>query len=78
MTDKFKAKLSREITRNRNKTEFYKVMKKDKLETSVDIVAFSKGLPKNAKEMAVLFLIKGFAALGYSPTEIINKLEPKK
>ena len=77
----FKAKISKEVaqkTRKRKREEFSNALAKEKVENYGDIFALFCGLSKRAKDHAVLARIEMLARMGYSPADIIEKMEPEK
>jgi alkylated DNA nucleotide flippase Atl1 len=77
----FKKKMAVDMarhTREARKKAFAEVMGKEKVETYGDIFAILDGLSRRAKEAVVYGRIHHFVALGRSPKQIIDIMEPKK
>jgi hypothetical protein len=77
----FKKKMAVDMakrTREARKKAFAEVMGKEKAETYGDIFAIFDGLSRRAKEAVVYGRIKYFVAMGRSPKQIIDIMEPKK
>ncbi|MDR1587283.1 MAG: hypothetical protein LBS57_07510 [Treponema sp.] len=64
--------------REEKKKAFEDVMVKGKVVTYGDLFAVLGKLSKKAKEYAALNRIQTLAGMGYSPTEIIELMEPKR
>jgi len=65
-------------TREYKKIELEKVKAKGKVETYGDIYGIFCGLSKKAIESAAFWRIEWLASAGCSPTEIIERMEPKR
>jgi hypothetical protein len=72
------AKSQAKYTRDHKKEEFEKVKAKGKEETYGDLYGIFCGLSKKAIVSAACWRIEWLASAGCSPTEIIERMEPKR
>lgn len=78
---KYKRDLSaklRQATKERKREALKVVLEKDKLETTEDVCNLFIGLSPKAIRTAAIARIIDLSTLGFSPKEILEKLEPPK
>ena len=77
----YRAQISKEIAKTKReyiKKRFKDVLEKDKIENSTDLYNLLKGMSAKSRELAAFAHVHYLMLLGYSPRDIVRRLEEKR